>query len=127
VIDITGVDLVKFAQKVYELSFPQGMGFLHFTPTPLAEEEAKEIVERAAKYGGYGGVKLDMDYVAGRACKMIVWEKDGRLVMTDSWYDHTDDQLKALLAAFDIELNAASEHRCACNCANCRVKHPQPA
>jgi hypothetical protein len=123
-IDITGVDLVKFAQKTYELSMPQGLGFLHFTPEPLAEEDAKEIVERSGKYGN---VKLDMDYVSGRACKMTVWEKDGRLVIQDAWYDHTDDQLKRLLAAFDIVSNTASEHGCACNCANCRVKQGQPA
>jgi hypothetical protein len=30
-IDITGVDLVKFAQKVYALSVPRGLGFLHHT------------------------------------------------------------------------------------------------
>jgi hypothetical protein len=28
-ISITGVDLFSFAQKVYELSQPQGLGFLH--------------------------------------------------------------------------------------------------
>jgi hypothetical protein len=29
-IDITGVDMVEFVKKVYELSLPQGMGFLHY-------------------------------------------------------------------------------------------------
>jgi hypothetical protein len=36
-IDISGIDLVKFAQAVYELSKPQGLGFLHFSPGPLEE------------------------------------------------------------------------------------------
>jgi hypothetical protein len=114
VIDIAGVDLVKFAQKAYELSVPQGMGFLHFTPAPLAEEDAKEIVERSS----HGNVRLSMDYVAGRACKMVVWEKDGKLQIRDSWYDHTDDQLRKLLEAFDLKLETASEHGCACNSAS---------
>lgn len=119
-IDITGVDLVKFAQKVYELSAPQGLGFLHFTPQPLSETDAKRIVENSK--GHYGGVVLDMDYVAGRACKMVVWEKDGKLVIRDSWYDHTDSQLQTLLNNFNIKGGAASEHGCACECADCKEK-----
>jgi hypothetical protein len=120
-IDITGVDLVKFAQKVYELSMPQGLGFLHFTPTPLSEKEAIEIVELSSKMNGK--IKLDMDYVSGRACKMVVWEKDGKLIISDSWYDHTDKQLKQLLSEFKIKAETISEHGCACNCADCRNKN----
>ena len=36
-IDVTGIDLVEFAKKVYELSVPQGMGILHFTPQALLQ------------------------------------------------------------------------------------------
>ena len=43
-------------------------------------------------------------------------------MMNDAWYDHTDEQLKELLGAFDIELGVASEHGMACNCANCQKK-----
>ena len=117
-IDITGVDLVKFAQKTYELSSPQGLGFLHFTPQPLSDERAKEIVER----GKGTGYPLDMDYVDGRACKMTVFEKEGKLEIHDSWYDHTDEQLISLLSGFGISVEPAKEHGCACNCADCQVK-----
>lgn len=119
-IDITGVDLVKFAQKAYVLSMPQGLGFLHYTPAPLSDEEAKKIVE--CSKGFVGGIVLSMDYVNGRACKMNVWEKNGKLHITDSWYDHTDDQLRRLLEAFHIKLESTSEHGCACNCAKCQIK-----
>jgi hypothetical protein len=120
-IDVTGVDLVKFAQKAYELSSPQGFGFFHFTPEPLAEDRAAAMVERE------GHCALSMDYVDGRACKITVFRKGDKLEICDSWYDHTDEQLKKLLEAFDIKFEAASEHGCACNCAKCRVERHQPA
>jgi hypothetical protein len=120
-IDITGIDLVKFVQKVYELSVPQGLGFLHFTPTPLSEEEAKKIIDFDGRMKSK--IKVSMDYVSGRACKMIVWEKDGKLGIADSWYDHTDKQLKQLLSEFNINVKTTGEHGCACNCADCQNKH----
>jgi hypothetical protein len=114
-INITGIDLVRFAQKAYELSSPQGLGFMHFTPEPLSEERAKKMI-------GDGNVALDMDYVDGRACKMVVWRKDDKLEMRDAWYDHSDEQLKQLLAAFNINLETQSAHSGACNCPDCRNK-----
>ena len=108
-IDVTGVDLVKFAQKVYELSVPQGLGFLHFTPKPLSDEEAKELICNG---------ELDMDYVHGRACKMNV--RDNKI--NDAWYDHTDDQLKELLDAFGIKAKTAAAHGYACNCTKCQTR-----
>lgn len=114
-INITGVDLVKFAQKVYELSLPQGSGFLYFTPEPLSEERAKVIVER----GKDSKWPLEMDYVYGRACKMTVFSNDGKLEIHDSWYDHTDEQFINLLSEFNIKLESVKEHNAACNCINC--------
>lgn len=38
------VDLVKFAQKAYALSKPQGMGFLNFSSGGLDEAEAKKFI-----------------------------------------------------------------------------------
>ena len=43
-IDITDVDMIKFIQKVYDLSRPQGMGMLYFTPGPMSEEDAKALI-----------------------------------------------------------------------------------
>ena len=123
-IDLTGVDLVKFAQKAYDLSVPQGLGLLHFEDGGLSEAEAKEITKHTR-----GDVVLDMDYVKGRACKMTVFsendEKKG-LFMHDAWYDHTNDQLKELLSAFDIKPSKTAEHGCACNCVECQTKHQEP-
>lgn len=120
-IDITGIDLVKFAQKVYELSAPQGLGFLHYTPEPLTEEEAKKCtyLDREPPYAHGSGVVLDMDYVKGRACKMVVWQKDGKLKIREPWYDHTDGIFKELLNTFNIQVPAETEHGIACGCMDC--------
>ena len=99
---------------------PQGLGFLHFTPKPLSNEEAISIVNEP--HSSYSKVKLSMDYVSGRACKMTVFEKDGKLFINDSWYDHTDEQFQELLNAFDIKATPNTEHSCACNCLNCQAK-----
>jgi hypothetical protein len=116
-IDITGVDLIKFVQKVYELSVPQGLGFLHFQPGGLSTEDAKCYINET------GPDAVNMDYVHGRACKMFARrEKDGKIVIGNSWYDHRDDQLEQLLAAFHLVRLFGYEHSCACNCTDCQKK-----
>ena len=118
-IDVTGINLVRFAQKVYELSSPQGLGFMHFTPQPLDEKVAQEMVDQWKKDNWSA---LSMDYVNGRACKMDVIRKDGKLFIHDSWYDHSDDKLKQLLAAFNVSLEKQSAHNLCCNCPDCQSK-----
>ncbi len=63
-----------------------------------------------------------MDYVKGRACKMTVHIKDDKWLINDSWYDHTDDSLKKLLAEFNINVDKVPEHGIACNCYDCKNK-----
>ena len=117
-IEVTGIDLVKFTQKVYELSRPQGMGFLHFTPEPLVESEAKQLVQPDDARN-----LLDMDYVRGRACKMHVWKEGDKWFISDAWYDHTDRAYDELLSAFGIKRTQIdSEHGVACNCMDCQSK-----
>jgi len=103
-IDIGSVDLIKFVQKVYDLSQPQGLGHLHFEEGKLSDEEAKEILDEFKKPGHIpSDVILHMDYVKGRACKMVVWTRaNGTIYMRDSWFDHTDKQLDELLSEFSI-------------------------
>lgn len=121
-IDVTGVDMVELVKKAYELSRPQGMGMLHFDPTPLTDEEAKILIEE----GEDGEVHLD--YVRGRACKFNVFNKDGELSIRDSWYDHTDQHLVDLLDHVGITIEAGqTDHGCSCNCDTCRVKQGKDA
>ncbi len=94
-IEITGTDLITFVQKVYELSVPQGMGILHFTPQPLSTEDAVNLVDMWEKDNRFA---VCMDYVSGRSCKMNVFrDEDNKLWIRDDWYDHTNSQLKELL------------------------------
>ena len=89
-IDITGSDLVKVAQAVYDLSKPQGMGFLHAKSGGLSDEQAKSLIQE-------GRIALRMDYVSGRACKMTVFRDQGKLLIRDNWYDHSENQLMELI------------------------------
>ena len=111
------IDLVKFAQKVYELSKPQGLGFFNFVQDELSETDAKKFVDMSRP-----GYCLQMDYIRGRACKMTVFKQDGKNCVSDTWYDHTDKQYKELLQAFGVELVRDKEHGIACNCLDCRTE-----
>jgi hypothetical protein len=108
-IDITGVDLVKFVQRVYELSKPQGMGFLLFESGSLTEEEAKELIIEDRLCA------VRLDYVRGRSCKMTVYRRvnaetgDVRLEISDAWYDHTSGQLAELLESVGMERKIGAE------------------
>lgn len=95
-INITGVDLAKFAQAVYARSIPVGMGFLHARGGGLTDEDAKSLVNETGYYA------LSMDYVHGRQCKMTVYRKDGKLQIYDSWHDHSAAALDDLLTEFNI-------------------------
>lgn len=124
-IDITGVDLVKFAQKVYALSVPQGAGFMHFEPGPLSLEDALRCIrENNTKFARIkpSNIALSMDYVHGRACKMVVRRDEEKLFIHDVWYDHTNLQLAQLLAEFNLALPVVGEHSISCCCQDCELK-----
>jgi len=116
-INITGIDLVKFVKKVYELSNPQGLGFLHYNPQPLTDEEAEKYIFKKDN-----SCIVMMDYVKGRSCKMNVFKNGDIFEISDKWYDHTDNQLKELLNEFNIKLPIFKKHHISCNCFNCRNK-----
>jgi hypothetical protein len=100
-IDITGTDLRKFIAKAYELSQPQGMGFLHFKEGPLDDESIDKILNVKNEFCVCG-----MDYVHGRSIKMAVYSKGDRLLIGGpGWYDHSDYQLEELLSADGVVNN----------------------
>jgi hypothetical protein len=99
-IEVTGCDLRLLIAKAYELSVPQGLGFLHATPGPLDEATIDEILERS-KGDPIGPV--GMDYVNGRSIKLRVRERGGKLWIPARWYDHSENQLKALCEAIGVE------------------------
>ena len=112
------VDLIKFAQKAYVLSKPQGLGFYNFVAGGLSEEDAKRYIDENEK----ASTVLSMDYVHGRACKMFVYNRNGKWELPDKWYDHTNAQYRELLQTFGLEFIDEPEHGCACNCVDCQRK-----
>jgi hypothetical protein len=114
-IKLTNVNTVELVKKAYELSRPQGLGFLHFIEgDTLTDEEAKQFIMEDGT--------VNMDYVKGRACKFHTFIKNGEFFINDNWYDHTDTQLKELLKTIGIqhEKEELKNHGVACNCDDCR-------
>jgi len=126
-INITGVDLIKFVKEVYELSMPQGLGFLHYKAGGLTDEEAKQfIISKVPEHCYPKNIVVDMDYVKGRACKMIVFKENDKLYIRSSWYDHMDEQLRELLIStlpdYKKLPKICNEHGISCNCLDCQLK-----
>lgn len=103
-IDVTGVDLKLFVKTVYNLSKPQGMGFMHFTPEDMTDEEADAVLAVQRPNSRY---PICLDYVKGRACKMNVARgeegEEHKLFILSTWYDHSPFALKELLKVCNIK------------------------
>ena len=94
-IEITGCDFVKLVQTAYDLSQPRGLGILHYEEGPLSDEEAKKLIHD-------GNTPVSMDYVKGRAVKMVVFREGEKLFIADPWFDHTPNQLRTLLSRIGV-------------------------
>jgi hypothetical protein len=76
VVDITGINKAKLLAGLYNQSHPMGMGFLHYDPKPMTEEEAAEILAAWTHF----------DYLKGRVMKIDLssdTEVDARLYDRD--------------------------------------------
>lgn len=60
IIDLKGKNKAKVLVALYNSSKPQGMGFLHYDPTPMSQSEAEELL-RSQTY---------FDYLKGRVMKV---------------------------------------------------------
>jgi len=60
VTDISKLDKAAVLVALYNNARPQGMGFLHYTPEPMAREEAQKLLD-THKY---------FDYLHGRVMKV---------------------------------------------------------
>lgn len=102
--DETKVDDV--IRAAYDLSVPQGLGFLHVRPGGLDDETIARIKE--SKSGLYAA---SMDYVHGRAVKLTI-RREGVIcyIPADRWFDHSLEDLRELARRADLgEPKAASE------------------
>lgn len=94
-IPISRDNLPKVIAKAYELSKPQGMGYLHFQEGGIPEDVLQKILSRSdAEEGGYHK-RVSLDYVQGRAVKLSIPydEETGEFYISgDRWYDHSGSQ-----------------------------------
>lgn len=97
-IDITGIPLTEVAKAAYDLSRPQGMGFLHYQEGSLSDEDAAKLVNE-----DHRSCPLEMDYVRGRAVKLTVFRKDGKLLILNKWFDHSESDLEELLSRIGVK------------------------
>ena len=98
-IDVTAAPLLDLVKAAYDLSKPQGLGFIHARPGDLSDKDAQDIIDYE-KPGS--GIAARMDYVHGRACKLTVYKKDGKHFIQKPWFDHSDTQLAQLLSNVGI-------------------------
>ena len=90
--EVTGAKLEDLAKAAYALSAPCGLGHLHYQPGDLCDSDLHQLLKQ-----GRETVPLSMDYVNGRCCKFHVYRFQERLFIRSAWYDHTDEDLQALL------------------------------
>jgi len=91
------VDMRLLIKTVYDLSKPQGLGFMHYNENDaLTDEECDKIIDT---FKDDKRLALSLDYLKGRSCKFHVNRiKDSdELEIYDKWYDHNDEQLATLL------------------------------
>jgi hypothetical protein len=72
-VDIKGLDKVKVLQALYNAKAPMGMGMLHYNPEPMADDEAKRVIEYHTFPADESGPEsCYFDYVAGRPLKVDI-------------------------------------------------------
>lgn len=106
-INLGKADLREVVRAAYDLSSPQGLGFLHARDGGLSDEEVDRIVDRESRTGT-APIVAGMDYVNGRSVKMHVTlnPETGDLYIGRSWYDHGRGALEELLGRFGISPDA---------------------
>lgn len=87
--------------KAFDLSQPQGMGYLHYQPGPIPADTLRRILDNSdnATMPYLRGVSLD--YVEGRAVKLHIpySEEDSTHYLEERphWYDHSDRAWRELV------------------------------
>ena len=66
IMDITGKNKAKILAALYNASKPQGMGFFHYTPEDMTEEEAAALLEDQDYF----------DYLKGRVMKIYLGDNE---------------------------------------------------
>lgn len=72
-IDIKGINKAKLLVALYNSATPRGMGFLHYNPSNLTEQDAEELLKETTSF----------DYLLGRVMKVDI----GGNTMRNDLYD----------------------------------------
>lgn len=98
-IDITHLDLIDFVKNVYNLTKPGKPSFLYSSLEPLTDGEALVIIkERDIRRGRItDGILFSMERVKQRKCNMTAIRHEGRILIPDTWGDHSLEDLEKLL------------------------------
>ncbi len=111
-IDLTGVDLIALAKLAYNLSQPMGLGVHQYFDGDLSDDQAKALVDRENGWKYFNHVALGLDYVNGRSVKLhVLRNESGQQWIHPYWYDHTDDELRQLLAALGVDASQIERAR----------------
>lgn len=96
-------DLRELVARAFDLSRPQGMGFLHHRAGGATKEEIDACV-----HGTEARIVASADYLRGRSMKLTVFRDGDGLYVNDRWYDHDDGAWTELLAPYLLHAASAS-------------------
>lgn len=101
-IDIKGLNKGDVLSALYNASRPQGMGFLHYSDTPMQREEAEQLLEQDDYF----------DYLKGRVMKVKIRgeELDERLFDRDNGHGAAEQAIAALRKG-DAEAHAEAHRK----------------
>ena len=94
-INIKGLDKSEVLAALYNNAKPQGMGFLHYDPTPMTKEQASELLEYYKKEDPI----IYFDYLKGRVMKIRISEDS----LNPRLYDRDNGQGACLRAIQTIK------------------------
>ena len=88
-ISIAGKNKAKILAALYNSAKAQGLGFLHFTPEPMTEEQAVELLEKTQYF----------DYLQGRVMKVDLSgdELNPRLYDRDNGQGAAEEALRGIV------------------------------
>ena len=87
-IDISKKDKAEVLAALYNASHPQGLGILHYDPTPMSAHEAREFLAQTTYF----------DYLKGRVMKVDLSGDE-----LDTWlYDRDNGEGAAELALSEV-------------------------
>jgi len=73
-VDIKGIDKVALVQALYNCAQPLGLGYPHYTPEPLTQEEAEDLAD--TPWLDYVRRRLMKRSVAGDTMRTDLYNRD---------------------------------------------------